>query len=82
MTVREVDPEQAKAMKLGEAAPHRHVRGAGTSADRGGLKVGDVLVEVDGVVEPTVAQLQEQAKDGQILVRAPPRRLVLRGIRK
>jgi serine protease Do len=41
----------------------------GSSADRAGLKPGDVIVEADGVVDPSAAQLADAAKDGQLLVR-------------
>ena len=41
----------------------------GSSADRAGLKPGDVIVEADGIQDPTANQLSEQAKDGQLLVR-------------
>ena len=41
----------------------------GSSADRAGLKQGDVIVEVDGIQDPTSAQVQQQAADGQILLR-------------
>jgi S1-C subfamily serine protease len=41
----------------------------GSSADRAGLKPGDVIVEADGINEPTAAQLADAAKDGHLLVR-------------
>lgn len=41
----------------------------GSAAERAGLKAGDVILEVDGVVHPSIAQLQKAAKDGQVLVR-------------
>jgi S1-C subfamily serine protease len=41
----------------------------GSSADRAGLKVGDVIVEADGLQDPTATQLSEAAKDGLLLVR-------------
>jgi serine protease Do len=41
----------------------------GSSADRAGLKPGDVIVEADGIVEPNANQLADAAKDGQLLVR-------------
>jgi S1-C subfamily serine protease len=40
----------------------------GSAADRAGLRPGDVIMEADGVSEPTSTQLAEQAKDGQLLV--------------
>ncbi|MGH7280608.1 MAG: trypsin-like peptidase domain-containing protein, partial [Polyangiaceae bacterium] len=41
----------------------------GSAADRAGLKGGDVIVEVDGIQDPTSLQVQQQAADGQILLR-------------
>ena len=41
----------------------------GSSADRAGLKVGDVIVEADGIQDPTATQLSDAAKDGSLLVR-------------
>lgn len=41
----------------------------GSSADRAGLKVGDVIVEADGTVEPSTQQLQQASQDGQLLLR-------------
>jgi serine protease Do len=41
----------------------------GSSADRAGLKAGDVIIEADGIADPTSTQLTEAAKDGQLLVR-------------
>lgn len=41
----------------------------GSSADRAGLKVGDVIMEADGAQNPSSGQLAEAAKDGMLLVR-------------
>jgi len=41
----------------------------GSSADRAGLKIGDVILEVDGVADPTAAQVQEAAADGLLVLR-------------
>jgi serine protease Do len=41
----------------------------GSPADRAGIKPGDLLVEADGVADPTASQVAEAAKDGQLLVR-------------
>lgn len=41
----------------------------GSTADRAGLRLGDVIVEADGTEAPTSSQLADLAKDGQLLVR-------------
>jgi serine protease Do len=41
----------------------------GSAADRAGLRAGDVIIEADGVPYPTTKQLEEQAADGQLLLR-------------
>jgi S1-C subfamily serine protease len=38
-------------------------------ADRGGIKPGDVVLEVDGTKAPTKAQITEASKDGKLLLR-------------
>lgn len=70
MSVRELSPSQAQSMGLpaksysviSQVAP-------GSSADRAGLKVGDVIVEADGIADPTPAQVQQAAADGVLVVR-------------
>jgi Do/DeqQ family serine protease len=42
---------------------------ADSAADRAGMKVGDVVVEVDGVRAPTSAQVQAAAQRGHVLLR-------------
>jgi S1-C subfamily serine protease len=41
----------------------------GSTADRAGLKAGDVVVEVDGVQDPSAADLQQAAQDGALVLR-------------
>jgi serine protease Do len=41
----------------------------GSGADRAGLKQGDVIVEADGIQDPTSAQVQQAASDGSLLLR-------------
>jgi len=41
----------------------------GSAADRAGLRVGDVIVEVDGIQYPDSKKLQDSAADGQLLLR-------------
>jgi serine protease Do len=68
--VRDLTPEQASSIGL-PAKPIAAVAAVvpGSAADRAGLKPGDVLVEVDGVNDPTSVQVQEAARDGQLLAR-------------
>jgi serine protease Do len=70
LTVRDLTSQQASQLGL-PAKPLPVVTGItpGSSADRAGLKVGDVIVEADGTQEPTAMQLSDAAKDGQLLVR-------------
>jgi hypothetical protein len=42
---------------------------AGSTADREGLRVNDLIVEANGVVEPTSAQVADMAKNGSLLLR-------------
>ena len=70
LTVRDLTAEQAASVGL-RAKPIAAVAALvpGSAADRAGLKAGDVIVEVDGRADPTAVQVQEAARDGQILVR-------------
>jgi S1-C subfamily serine protease len=70
MSVRELTPQQATQLGLpAKPLPVITTVAPGSAADRAGLKPNDVIVEADGVVDPTSAQLSEQAKDGQLLLR-------------
>ena len=44
-------------------------RASGAKADRAGLKRGDLVVEVDGKLDPSAADVQQAAADGQLVVR-------------
>ena len=66
---RSVEGAQPFARFLIETLLPRMRRETGSTADRAGLKVGDVIVEVDGINDPTSAQLQQSAADGQLLLR-------------
>jgi Do/DeqQ family serine protease len=70
MSVRDLSPQQAQQMGL-HPKPVPVVTGVtpGSAADRAGIKPGDVIVEVDGIQEPTSQQLQEASKDGVLLMR-------------
>ena len=70
LSVRDLAPQAAAGMGLGSKPLPVITRVApGSSADRAGLKPGDVVVEVDGISDPTSAQLQQSAQDGQLVVR-------------
>jgi S1-C subfamily serine protease len=70
LSVRDLQPQQAAQMGLAKKplAIVTQVQ-PGSAADRAGLRPGDVIIEADGVQEPTSAQLQEQARDGALLLR-------------
>ncbi|WP_394835129.1 trypsin-like peptidase domain-containing protein [Pendulispora rubella] len=74
LTVRDLTPQQASQAGLpSKALPLITGISPGSSADRAGLKVGDVIVEVDGTSEPTSSQVQQAAADGQLLLRVKRR---------
>jgi S1-C subfamily serine protease len=70
LSVRDLTAQQAAQLGLASkpAAVITSIS-PGSSADRSGLKNGDVVVEADGIADPTANQLAEAAKDGQLLVR-------------
>jgi Do/DeqQ family serine protease len=45
----------------------------GSSADRASLKAGDIIVECDGIPNPTAADVQKAAADGELIVRVQRR---------
>ena len=68
--VRELSPQQSASMGLpARSLPLVSSIAPGSSADRAGLRAGDVIVEVDGIAYPTAQQLQQSAMDGQLLLR-------------
>lgn len=70
LSVRDLSPQQSAQLGLpAKPLPIITSIAPGSAADRAGLKAGDVVVEADGAVEPTAAQLADAAKDGQVLVR-------------
>jgi S1-C subfamily serine protease len=70
LSVRDLTPQQAGQLGLpAKPLPIITTISPGSAADRAGLKPGDVIVEADGIQEPSSTQLSEQAKDGQLLVR-------------
>jgi serine protease Do len=70
LSVRDMSTQQAAQAGL-PPKPMPLVTGVapGSAADRAGIKVGDIIVEVDSIQEPTSAQLQQSAADGQLLLR-------------
>jgi Do/DeqQ family serine protease len=42
---------------------------SGSSADRQGMRAGDVIVEANGVADPTAAQIADMAKSGTLMLR-------------
>ena len=70
LTIRDITPQQASSIGL-PAKPIAIVASVtpGSSADRAGVKPGDVIVEADGVAEPSVAQVQQVAQDGVVVMR-------------
>jgi S1-C subfamily serine protease len=70
LTIRDITPQQAASIGL-PAKPVAIVASVtpGSSADRAGVKSGDIIVEADGVAEPSVAQVQQVAQDGVVVMR-------------
>ena len=70
LTIRDITPEQARSIGL-SAKPIAIVATVtpGSNADRAGLKANDVIVEADGAVDPSVAQVQQAAQDGVVVLR-------------
>jgi serine protease Do len=68
--VRDLSPQQVASLGLPpHALPIVSTVVPGSAADRAGLSVGDVIVEVDGIQYPNSQKLQEAAADGQLLLR-------------
>jgi serine protease Do len=69
-SVRELPPDQARELNMPQKSlPIVTTVVPGSPADRAGIKVGDVIVEADGKVEPNPRELQDAAKDGQVVLR-------------
>jgi len=70
IAVRDLSPDQSVQMGLpprpfavvGQVMP-------GSAGDRAGLRAGDVIIEVDGVNEPSSAQVTFAGQDGHMLLR-------------
>jgi serine protease Do len=76
LSVRDVSAAQAEQVGIGtrgEGATVIMEVVPGSAADRAGLKKGDVIVEVDGKSDPSAADVQQAAADGQLVVRVKRR---------
>jgi serine protease Do len=70
LLVRDLAPSQVAQLGLGQRSlPIVTQVSPGSVADREGLRVGDVIVEVNGTPDPTSAQLADAGKGGNILLR-------------
>ncbi|MCL2777142.1 MAG: trypsin-like peptidase domain-containing protein [Polyangiaceae bacterium] len=69
LSVRDLSPQQTSQSGLsGKPIAVVTSINPGSSADRAGLKPGDVIIEANGIAEPNSAQLVEAAKGGQLLL--------------
>jgi Do/DeqQ family serine protease len=76
MSVRDVSQTQAAQVGISVRASSVTIITdvvAGSPADRAGVKKGDIVTEVDGKEDPTSADVQQAAADGEIVVRVQRR---------
>jgi Do/DeqQ family serine protease len=70
LVLRDLAPQQASQMGLpARPVPIVTQVSSGSVADREGLRTGDVIVESNGVVDPTSAQVADAARAGAIVLR-------------
>ncbi len=70
LVVRDLAPQQASQMGLAaKPVPIVTQVVTGSAADRAGLRVGDVLVEANGISDASSAQLAESGRSGSLLLR-------------
>jgi Do/DeqQ family serine protease len=70
LVVRDLAPQQASQMGLpARAVPIVTQVASGSVADREGLRVGDVIVESNGIADPSSAQVADAARSGALVVR-------------
>jgi Do/DeqQ family serine protease len=70
VVVRDLTPQQAAQMNLAaKPLPVVTQIAPGSPADRAGLRVGDVILEANGVAEPVSDKVAELARSGTLLVR-------------
>jgi len=70
LVVRDLAPAQAAQMNLpSKPTPILTQVAPGSAADRSGLRPGDVILEANGVAEPTSAQVADLARSGGLVLR-------------
>jgi Do/DeqQ family serine protease len=70
LVVRDLSPGQAAQMNLpSKPTPILTQVTPGSMADRAGLRPGDVILEANGVAEPTSAQVADLARSGGLVLR-------------
>jgi Do/DeqQ family serine protease len=70
LVVRDLAPQQAERMGLpSKTFPVLTQVTPGSSADRAGLRAGDVIVEANGTPDPTSAQVADAGRTGSLLLR-------------
>ncbi|NOU34158.1 MAG: PDZ domain-containing protein [Polyangiaceae bacterium] len=70
VSMRDLRPEMSAQLGLGsKVLPIITQVVPGSAGDRAGLKVNDVVVEADGITDPTTAKVLDASKDGQLLLR-------------
>jgi serine protease Do len=70
LSLRELSPDQSVQLGL----PPRPITAValvapGSPGDRAGLRAGDVVIEADGMMEPSAAQIAQAGSDGHMLLR-------------
>jgi Do/DeqQ family serine protease len=70
LSLRELTPEQSVQLGLPPRALVAIAQVApGSAGDRAGLRPGDIVIEADGIVEPSAAQVTQAGSDGHMLLR-------------
>ncbi|MET0594244.1 MAG: trypsin-like peptidase domain-containing protein [Polyangiaceae bacterium] len=70
LSIRDLSPEQASQLGMPPRGFAAIVQvSAGSAGDRAGLRTGDVIIEADGIVEPSATQVTQASQDGHMLLR-------------
>jgi serine protease Do len=70
IVLRDLKPETTQSLGLGaKVLPVITDVLTGSAADRAGLKVNDVIIEADGMQDPTATKVRDAGKDGTLLLR-------------